>query len=333
VWGERWIGGAFTDAVDLQNVRVFGTEVRYELGEVGGVAANVRGKANKLLFTGTIAPAGVPGYLLISTGGIAADMDGLVTNVLMTGSVITLNAFNLKGREAPGVGGIVGANRSLLINAVMRGNVVSTANGVGGIAGRQDGQAMVPDPLKPFEPQLRFNRTTAIIGSRVDGNIWAGMDRKQLECIEEVAKIIGVGGSTQCVGDIKSQRGGRSDVGGIVGVNRGALIQDSVFAGTVRGVTGVGGIAGYDAEGGGEFLDQVSNYVRNESRGTVSASDSASGYGALIGLSEPYGGHLLSRFDSNVIVPGLENPTWAIGKQGKVINSTMTNNVPDHYDR
>jgi hypothetical protein len=331
VWGESWIGGAFTDATDLENVRVFGTDVRYEYGGVGGIVRKIHGRGNKLLFTGTIASAGVPGSLA-ATGGIAADMYGLITNVLMTGSVITLNAFNQNFTSPPGVGGIVGTNRSLLINAVMRGNVVSTGNGVGGIAGRQDGRAMAPDPLKPIDPVIVVNRDLAIIGARVEGNIWGGMDRKQLECIDKVAKILGIGGSTQCTGDIKSQRGGRSDVGGIVGVNRGGLIQESVFAGTVRGVTGVGGIAGYDADGG-QQLEQVSNYVRNESRGTVSASDSASGYGALIGLSEPYGGHLLSRFDSNVIVPGPENPTWAIGKQGKVINSTMTNNVPDYYDR
>lgn len=214
----------------------------------------------------------------------------------------------------------------------MRGNVVSTGSGVGGIAGLQDGRAMAPDPLKPIVPNIRSIRDTAIVRARVEGNIWGGMDRKELECIDEVAIILGVGGSTQCIGDIKSQRGGRSDVGGIVGANRGGLLQENVFAGTVRGVTGVGGIAGYDAEGGWQ-PEQVSNYVRNESRGVVSASDSASGYGALIGLSEPYGGHLLSRFDSNVIVPGPENPTWAIGKQGNVINSTMTNNVPNYYDR
>jgi hypothetical protein len=309
-------------------VRVFGTEVRYEGFRAGGLAWSLSG-GSRLLFTGSVAPAGVPGnteYI----GGIAGVMSGRVTDVLMTGKVITLNSF----RNNTGVGGIAGASsQNTLINVVMRGNVVSTGAGVGGIVGMLNGGSFGLDPLKPYAPVNQdIVRYSAIIGARVEGNIWGGMSRKELECIDKVAQILGVGGGTNCIGDIKSQKGGRSDVGGIVGSNVGGLIQDSVFAGTVRGVSAVGGIVGYDRG--------VSNYVRNISSGVVSASEGVSEYGALIGLSESlraqdksFKGRVVSRFDSNTIVPGEGNPSWAIGKLDNEIASTMTSNVPDYFDR
>lgn len=328
VWGKNFVGGVVASGRSLEHVRVFGTEVRYEGFRAGGLAWSLSG-GSRLLFTGSVAPAGVPGnteYI----GGIAGVMSGRVTDVLMTGKVITLNSF----RNNTGVGGIAGASsQNTLINVVMRGNVVSTGAGVGGIVGMLNGGSFGLDPLKPYAPVNQdIVRYSAIIGARVEGNIWGGMSRKELECIDKVAQILGVGGGTNCIGDIKSQKGGRSDVGGIVGSNVGGLIQDSVFAGTVRGVSAVGGIVGYDRG--------VSNYVRNISSGVVSASEGVSEYGALIGLSESlraqdksFKGRVVSRFDSNTIVPGEGNPSWAIGKLDNEIASTMTSNVPDYFDR
>jgi hypothetical protein len=154
------------------------------------------------------------------------------------------------------------------------------------------------------------------------------MSLKQLVCIDKVAKILGVGGGTDCIGDTKSQTGGSSEVGGIAGKNKG-LIQDSEFTGTVRAVNGVGGIVGMS-----DSTEGVANYVRNKSAGIVSASEGAAGYGALIGSVDLIQGTIPPRLDSNVIVPGEGNPTWAIGTWGqKEIKSTLTSNVPDYYDR
>jgi hypothetical protein len=328
VWGKNSVGGVATAGSNLENIKAFGTEVRYEGFRAGGVAVSVNG-GSKLLFTGSVAPAGVPGQTEY-IGGVAGVMSGRVTDVLMTGRVITLNAFS----RSTSVGGIAGASAgNTLINAVMRGNVVSTGAGVGGIVGSFGRGAFGLDPLKPYtRGNVDLLRPSAIIGARVEGNIWGGMSRKELECIDKVAQILGVGGSTNCIGDIKSQKGGRSDVGGIVGVNSGGLIQDSVFAGTVRGVSAVGGISGYDKD--------VSNYVRNTSKGVVSASEGVSEYGALIGLSESlrasdrtYKGRVVSRFDGNTIVAGEGNPAWAIGRLDNEIASPMTSNVPEYYSR
>lgn len=328
VWGNNLVGGAVASGRAFENVRVFDTEVRYEGSQAGGIAARLIG-GSRLLFTGSVAPAGVPGNTL-RIGGVAGVMSGRVTDALMTGKVITLNSF----QQHVYVGGIAGmSEQNSLINAVMRGNVVSTGAGVGGIVGWLKGGSFGLDPLKPYAPRNQdLLRYSAIIGARVEGNIWGGMSRKELECIDKVARILGVGGSTNCIGDSKSQKGGRSDVGGIVGANTGGLIQDSVFAGTVRGVSAVGGISGYDKD--------VSNYVRNTSKGVVSASEGVSEYGALIGLSESlratnrtWPGRVISRFDSNTIVPGDGNPAWAIGKLDNEIASPMTSNVPEYYDR
>lgn len=323
VWGDA-VAGVGDAVVGPENVRVFGTDVRYERS-AGGIAGWLVG-GSQLLFTGSVAPSGVPGASA-RVGGVASAIEGTITDVIMTGKVIALNS---NGGDT-GVGGIAGfSDDGTLINSVMRGDVVSTGSGVGGIVGVLNSGAFGVNPAERHA--LDIKRLAGVIGARVEGNIWGGMSRKQLECIDKVAKILGVGGSTNCVGDIKSQVGGRSNVGGIVGVNKGGLIQDSVFAGTVRGISAVGGIVGFDSG--------VSNYVRNTSNGTVSASEGASDYGALIGRSEflrakdpAAKGRATSRLDSNVIMPSEGNPTWSIGTWGTEKQATILSNVPDVYDR
>jgi hypothetical protein len=329
-----------------KNVRIFETEIRYEKNEVGGIAVYLSENNDQLLFGGRIAPAGVPGIDTGNIGGIAfMSIRGSLRNLLMTGDVVGNGAL---------VGGIIPriyvTDNFSIINAEMRGNVISTGSTVGGIAGGiWDGQRPFgldyrnPHPAltkdrsghectSPFFDYKELYRPFAIIRAKVTGNIWGGMTRKQLECIDQVAKILGVGGGTDCIGDIKNQSGGRSYVGGIVGYNSG-LIQDSEFTGTVRGVSAVGGIAGGSGVANDSHSRSVANYVRNRSAGTVSASESAKDYGALIGRAEFLAGTIQPRLDSNVITPGEGNPTWAIGTWGKEIQSPITSNVPEYYDR
>ncbi len=333
VWGRSHVGGVALYLKNSKNVRVIGTEVRFERYGVGGVAQFLRGDNTQLLFAGRIASAGVPGNS-DSIGGIAMSNNGATaSNLLMTGDVVTLNSYT--GHVF--VGGIVGQNDGLLVNTEMRGNVVSTGGGVGGITGVNwgvsHGQRQFAsfglDRLKPHPSGESFYRAKGIIRAKVSGSVWGGMTRKQLECVDKVAKILGVGGGTNCVGDIQSQIGGRSDVGGIAGINYG-LIQDSEFSGTVRAINGVGGIVGSDSSGS----QGIANYVRNTSAGAVSASDGAKDYGALIGYAPFLLDTIPPRLDSNIIKPGDGNPTWAIGKWGpKEFQSKITSNVPDFYDR
>jgi hypothetical protein len=343
VWGSRYVGGLVVRGFKLRNVRVFGTEIRYEQGEIGGIAAELAGRLNhsdQLLFAGRIAPAGVPGATQ-RVGGVAAVLYGGLSNTLVTGDVISLNSSTSQTL----VGGIVGVNGGMIVNTVMRGNVVSTGSSVGGIAGANSGESPrfrewssfgldrdAPEPVNG----LNFHRTSAIVRAKVEGSIWGGMSRKRLLCIDKVAEIVGVGGSTDCIGDTRSQSGGHSDVGGIAGIN-GGLIQDSEFTGTVRGVSGVGGIVGTNAgffSGFWTGTANVANYVRNRSAGIVSASEGAIEMGSLIG-QVPFFllGIIPPRLDSNVIVPREGNPTWAIGRWDKQVQAPITSNVPEFYDR
>lgn len=335
IWGQAYVYGVGWGLTNSRNVRVIGTEVRYEQSHVGGLARELYGDNQQLLFAGRIAPAGVPGYGRM-IAGIAPTIRGTASNILMTGDVISLNS-NFGDTS---VGGIVSHNSGLIINAEMRGNIVSTGSGVGGIAGSNLGNdpwsrsfsSFGLDPLKPNPSGESLFRKSGIIRAKVSGNIWGGMSRKTLFCIDKVSKILGVGGGTECIGDIKSQTGGQSYVGGIAGLNYG-LIQDSEFTGTVRAVNGVGGIVGFSK---GEQSDTMGlpNYVRNRSAGTVSASESAKDYGALIGRADFLAGTIQPRLDSNVITPGEGNPTWAIGNlNGKEYQSNLTSNVPAYYDR
>ncbi len=328
VWGKSHVGGAVVDGKDLKNVRVFGTVVNYEGSSAGGIASEIY-SADGLLFSGRVAPSGVPGYSA-GIGGIAGNVRGTISNSLMTGDVIALSRQSADAL----VGGIAGIiHQGFLINSLMEGNVVSNGSGVGGVVGinvtRLDGfglDRLMSNPweLTPSKTQNALYRQSAIVRAKVSGNVWGGMSRKQLECIDKVATILGVGGSTNCIGDNKSQQGGRSNVGGIAGINWG-LIQDSEFTGTVRGISAVGGIAGSAAG--------VGNYVRNTSAGVVSASEGATEYGALIGYAQFLLDLFPHRLDSNVITPKNGNPQWAMGTWGKKKQEQITSNVPDVYGK
>jgi hypothetical protein len=324
VWGQSRVGGVVVSGYQLKNVRVFGTEVRYESSYAGGIAVSL-GDSDSLLFSGRVAPAGVVGGEAI--GGVAGITEYKVTNVLMKGDVISVGANQ--------VGGIAGFNEGLIVNSLMTGNVVSTGVKVGGIVGRNSGvytagsfglDRETPNlwNLTPAKTENRFFRRQGLVRAKVSGSVWGGMSRKQFECISKVALILGVGGSTNCIGDVKRQNGGLSNVGGIAGINTG-LIQDSEFTGTVRGINAVGGIAG--------STEAVGNFVRNTSAGVVSASEGASEYGALIGYAPFDLGVFQHRLDSNVVTPRDGNPTWTIGVWGTEKQVAITSNVPERYDR
>jgi hypothetical protein len=156
------------------------------------------------------------------------------------------------------------------------------------------------------------------------------MGRQQLECIDKVAHILGVGGGKSCIGDIKSQTGGRSDVGGIAGVNAG-IIQESELSesGAIYGISAVGGIAGTEDS----TSLWVGNYVRNRSAGLVSASEGGSASGALLGRADFLFGVIQPRFDRNTVIPRAGNPSWTVGAWGKTLQAEITSNTPDYYGR
>ncbi len=353
VWGKNSVGGIAGDGVygPWDNISVHKTEVRYEERTAGGLfGAIFEGQASpivdnrttltpntkelsKCYFSGNVSPAGVPG-LAQNIGGITGVAGThVIRNCLVTGNIIALNAN--AGRTM--VGGIAGALRdSFVIDSEMRGNIVSTGSGVGGIAGEVSAPLANPS-RQAFGLELSdafaitnsskfilsYLRQGGVIRSKFTGSAWGGMSRKKLECLDEVATILGVGGSTNCVGDIVSQSDGYSNAGGIVGTAAQALIQDNSFTGKVRGINNIGGIAGQIV---------MSNLVRNVSNGIISASAGISEYGAIVGMVEFYLGKIVSRFDSNSFTANDGGPAWGVGKWGTALKQTI-DNVPMEFDR
>jgi hypothetical protein len=346
VWGASSVGGLVVEGYNLKNVRVFGTQVRIEnlangvTQGCGGIATIVR-EGDQLLFSGQVGAAGVPGNVR-NLAGIATLTRGRVSNVLMTGNVIALH-----GRDGgSSAAGIAVVNGGMLINTVMRGNVVATGSFVGGISVLNDWTSSAEqggftssfgvDPLKPNPPHPFTWRSGAIIRARVEGSIWAGMSMQWFKCNGEVSKIIGVGGGSECLGDIVAKSGG-SIAGGIVASN-GGLIQDSEFLGTIRGASGVGGLAGINRTPRGTLghafgEPYVANYVRNKVSGVISASEGASENGALIGIVPALLANMVPpRFDGNVIVPQQGNPSWAFGQWLNRRQVSITPEITEFFD-
>jgi hypothetical protein len=353
VWGRQQVGAISgnSSTSPWRNVSVHKTEVRYESYYAGGIVG-VMGSGqlelirdnqpslvstinplDKCFSSANVAPSGVPGTTQ-NIGGVVGYLDRhMVRNCLVTGNVITLNSFTNETQ----VGGIAGYLRdSIIIDSEMRGNIVSTGSAVGGIAGVIEQSYTIPS-RSGFGLELpeafavtnrtyhitNYTRTAGVVRSKFSGSAWGGMSRKKLECLDEVVVILGVGGSTNCVGDTTSQTGGYSNVGGIVGRARHALIQDSSFTGKVRGISNVGGVAG-------QII--VSNLVRNTSNGIISASAGVSDYGGVVGMVEFHWNRIISRLDSNSFTSNDSGPTWGVGRWGTTLKQTI-DNVPADFDR
>jgi hypothetical protein len=353
VWGRGAVGGMVGHGQQgpWTNITVHKTEVRYEQSTAGGIFGAVYAdqtstiidnqptlipnikQLNKCYFSGNVSPAGVPGGSQ-NIGGITGGASGnVIRNCLVTGNVITLNSWSGETK----VGGIAGLLQdAFVIDSEMRGNIVSTGSGVGGIAGVLFTSQIFPS-RSGFGLELpeafaitnrsqfitSYLRQAGIVRSKFSGSAWGGMSRKKLECLDEVAIILGVGGSTNCVGDTVSQSGGYSNVGGIVGKADHGLIQENSFTGKVRGINNVGGIAGFIT---------VSNLVRNTSNGIISASAGISEYGGIVGMVEFYWNRIISRLDSNSFTTNDSGPTWGVGKWGATLKQTI-DNVPAEFDR
>jgi hypothetical protein len=331
VIGESHIGGAAVGWEALNEIGVYGTQVRY--GGGGSIAGGVTPgliSGNKLFFSGTISPYGVS-WSLKYLGGIAGVNMGRLTNTLMTGKVISPdnNSCYYPNNNCSSTGGVVGINRGHIINSQMSGLVVTRGGLVGGIAGANEwhgaslfGQLFGLDIKHPLYSRSRFPELVGIIRAEVDGSVWGSASAQEYECLGRIVPIIGVGGYKSCLGEQTITPFVAGAAGGIIGFNQ-ALIQDSKFTGVVRGTSVVGGITGFTAS---------TNLVRNESAGTVSGSSGASTYGALVGrdISDI---KLPLRLDSNKITPGEGNPNWAIGSGGGKFTIPTVSNVPELFDR
>jgi hypothetical protein len=294
----------FSFLVDLTNDR---THVSSYKGTAGGIAGWARGDAVRIASSGDVSHIGVPGNGPFY-GGLFGWYRGSLVNSKSTGNIIA---------SGIGVGGIAGTiDGGSILYTENHGSVVNQGADVGGIVGLYQGAyrtilnnkqynqelvlaseqySVVRDNLfVPYDTNDKFPFFNAgIYEAKNFGNVWGGMNRKYLYCVEGIDEVLGRFGDIDCAGDTVKEIGGTSNVGGIVGritsisVNRNfprfADIVNSQVDGNTRGVTHVGGLVGH-------FEEQRSYYQifdiglrENLINGLVSGSQSEGATGKVIG--------------------------------------------------
>lgn len=285
VSGYRWVGAIGGNI--LSKVRNYGTTVYVLKSTAGGLTA----QASQIIDSYSSADViynGVPDYSFTTysgaIGGLAGKAkDGYIINSTADGNVFANTHF---------VGGLVGEIGSVVIhNSQAHGNVVSSGVSVGGLVGRysaSDPSFGVDVPLQALTAghftvphyntklpgsNIGIYRRSMIINSVATGNVWGGMSRKRLVCLEGFNEVVGQGGAIVCDGDYESSVGGKSQTGGLVGWGN-PFIQDSKATGIVRSVNESGGIIG---------AGHPARMINVSFTGKVSISDSTGSAGKIIG--------------------------------------------------
>jgi trimeric autotransporter adhesin len=215
---------------------------------VGGLVGVNKGAINDSYNSGDVTGEGAA----IIVGGLVSwnDVTGTISNSSNSGTVT--GSDSVSGYDPNSIGGLTGYNAGTITDASYNEGEVSggAGSGIGGLAGYNKGSIT----------NACYNE------GEVSGGAGSG-----------VGGLVGMNDSTGAIsnshnsGDVD----GESDVGGLVGYNKGS-VANSYNEGTVSGISNVGGLVGTN------FGGSISN---SHNTGDVTANGSGDNVGGLVGLN------------------------------------------------
>lgn len=314
--------GASVGAVAAENnggsisgISGYGNTVKGNGGYIGGlVGKNYGGISNSDDQSTVIAGADTVAGGIAGVNGTNADKGGTIDNVQSNSAVTTGNLGT--GQYASNLGGIVGKNE-LLVNKYNINNV--SAHGVTGKTGNTKTSGGI---VGTNEGRISNAYNESIIhGSENIGGV-AGNNVKQASS-SKMAELNDVANAVEIIGDAGSQ-----NVGGLVGKQNHATINQGRNTGAITGFTNVGGMVGYN---------KANSYLNNLENSPQATITGITNVGGIAGVNEG----LISADDQlNLVnsgeIYGWENVGGIAGKNSGMIENVNNNihlNVIDEATR
>lgn len=300
----------------ISGISGYGNTVKGSGGYIGGlVGKNYGGISNSNDQSTVIAGAGTVAGGIAGVNGTNADKgDGTIDNVQSYSAVTTGNLG--AGQYASNLGGIVGKNEMLLdkynINNVSAHGITGKTGNTqtsGGIVGTNEGRI-----------SNAYNESI-IHGSENIGGV-AGKNVTQ-ESNSKLAELNDVANAVEIIGDAGSQ-----NVGGLVGMQEHATINQGRNTGAITGCTNVGGMVGYNT---------ADSYLKNLENSPQATITGITYVGGIAGVNE---GEISADNQLNLVnsgkIYGWENVGGIAGKNsGKIdnVNSNINLYVIDEATR
>jgi hypothetical protein len=314
--------GAIVENVGLINVNVTGTVF------VGGLAGENLGTITNCYSTGSVSGS-------MGIGGLTGYNSGTITNSHATGSV-TSSTHN--------AGGLVGENAGTITDSYATGSVMNSLHNAGGLVGIN------------YDTIIDSYATGSVTGGDYLGGL-VGLNA-YFETIITNSHATGIVTGSDYLGGLVGSNAGtiidsyatgsvignNAAIGGLVGGNDRGTITNSYAIGSVIGTTYVGGLVGYNAEGGSNIdkshaigsvtgTTYVGGLVGYDSAGTITNSYAI---GSVTGTT--YVGGAVGYFDfgnmiTNIYATGNVTGSDYVGGlsgymvYGIIINSYSTGSV------
>lgn len=299
----------------ISGISGYGNTVKGSGGYIGGlVGKNYGGISNSNDHSTVIAGAGTVAGGIAGVNGTNAGIGGTIDNVQSNSAVTTGNLGT--GQYASNLGGIVGKNE-LLVNKYNINNV--SAHGVTGKTGNTKTSGGI---VGTNEGRISNAYNESIIhGSENIGGV-AGNNVKQASS-SKMAELNDVANAVEIIGDAGSQ-----NVGGLVGKQNHATINQGRNTGAITGFTHVGGMVGYNT---------ANSYLKNLENSPQATITGITNVGGIAGVNE---GVISADDQLNLVnsgkIYGWENVGGIAGKNsGKIdnVNSNINLYVIDEATR
>ena len=299
----------------ISGISGYGNTVKGSGGYIGGlVGKNYGGISNSNDQSTVIAGAGTVAGGIAGVNGTNADKGGTIDNV-QSNSAVTTGVLD-ENKYASNLGGIVGKNEMLLnkynINNVSAHGITGKTGNTktsGGIVGTNEGRI-----------SNAYNESI-IHGSENIGGV-AGKNVTQASN-SKMAELNDVANAVEIIGDAGSQ-----NVGGLVGMQDHATINQGRNTGAITGCTNVGGMVGYNT---------ADSYLKNLENSPQATITGITYVGGIAGVNE---GEISADNQLNLVnsgkIYGWENVGGIAGKNsGKIdnVNSNINLYVIDEATR
>ena len=288
----------------ISGISGYGNTIKGSGGYIGGlVGKNYGGISNSNDQSTVIAGAGTVAGGIAGVNGTNADKGGTIDNVQSNSAVTT--GVLAKNQYASNLGGIVGKNEMLLdkynINNVSAHGITGKTGNTqtsGGIVGTNEGRI-----------SNAYNESI-IHGSENIGGV-AGKNVTQASN-SKLAELNDVANAVEIIGDAGSQ-----NVGGLVGMQDHATINQGRNTGAITGCTNVGGMVGYNT------ADSYLNNLENSPQATITGIKNV---GGIAGFNE---GVISADDQLNLLnsgkIYGWENVGGIAGKNSGSIDNVNSN--------
>lgn len=299
----------------ISGISGYGNTIKGSGGSIGGlVGKNYGGISNSNDQSTVIAGEGTVAGGIAGVNGTNADKGGTIDNVQSNSAVTT--GVLAKDQYASNLGGIVGKNEMLLdkynINNVSAHGITGKTGNTqtsGGIVGTNEGRI-----------SNAYNESI-IHGSENIGGV-AGKNVTQASN-SKLAELNDVANAVEIIGDAGSQ-----NVGGLVGMQDHATINQGRNTGAITGCTNVGGMVGYNT---------ADSYLKNLENSPQATITGITYVGGIAGVNE---GEISADNQLNLVnsgkIYGWENVGGIAGKNsGKIdnVNSNINLYVIDEATR